>query len=48
MTHGLKLHPQLVVGEFQRPGDGLQVVDQHAEDNKTVMKHMDYNSLSLK
>lgn len=45
MTHGLKLHPQQVIGEFQRPGDGLQVVNQHAENNKTMMNHTDNCSL---
>lgn len=30
-THRLQLQSQLVVGELERPGDSLQVVNQHAE-----------------
>lgn len=36
-THGLELHPQLVVGELQRPGDGLEIINQHAE-TQTVQR----------
>lgn len=37
----MQLHPQLVVGEFEGSGNGLEVVDHHAA------KHTNPTSLSL-
>lgn len=33
-THSLELHSQLVVGEFEGSGNGLEIVYQHAETHR--------------